>query len=272
MKNVIELTPEYIDYNMFPLKEKIEGEPMTIIIGALADGGNSLIAMADKLTTAGGLSENISKIRQISKKTVVLTSGFVQNYLFLDEAKKEIENIENIKQLTEKIAEYYLNYRLGKIQREILPLYGLRSIEDYLLKQKNMVEFVVGSLTEQIKNLNIYVDFIVAGIDEIGHVFHVGHPGTYACFDANGYICMGAGALCSLPVFEYLKYDKTLPLEEVKKICFCAKKRSEKMGGIGEDTEIIAITNDGIMIESETDLKKIKDSYEKIKKENQLFF
>lgn len=241
---------------------------MTVIIGALFDKGNGVLLVSDKMTTCNLILENTPKIMELSTRAAILTTGFVQNYLFLGEAKVNASQLSQIDKIAETIACSYRLYRLKKIQQEILPQYGLWTLEDYFLKHKNFNEFMAGSISEQIKSYQIYVELIVGGVDDTGHIFQITHLGTHICWDLPGVCCLGTGGSRALAVFDYFKYSKELKKEKVLEIAFCAKKRSEKMGGIGEQTDIKIITKDGITDVTKDDTESIEKRYSEEKKNN----
>jgi len=265
------LTSLCYGYNIGPPNNN-PGGPMTIIMGALAKGGEQVVVVSDKLTSSSILTDNIPKMRSMGPKLLVLTSGIVQNYLFLDDCGSNNKTISDVKENVDIIAKAYREFRLNKFQQDVLPLYGMLSLNEFYGRQKTLNDFLAGSISEQIKIYNIWVDLIVAGIDKMGHVYHIGHPGGFSCEDVVGYCCAGSASPRSLPVFEFYRYSKDLSLEQVKLICFFAKKRSEQMSGIGVDTEIKIISEDGITNLSAEEIKTLNGSFLKEKRKNPSFY
>ena len=80
---------ENVENNIFLLTSKQEARPMTIIIGALCDGVGGAVFCSDLITIVNYppvVLENTPKITSINHYAVVLTSGNVPNFLFLEEA------------------------------------------------------------------------------------------------------------------------------------------------------------------------------------------
>ncbi len=246
---------------------------MTTINAAIYGDGKGVILCADKTTSMGSfVIENTPKIIDIGTRASVLTSGFAQNYLFLEDFKDNAAKIEKIYPLAENCANAYKFFRLKKIQHEVLPKFGIAFLDEYFAKQKTMNEFLTGLISAQIEAFNLYVDMIIAGIDESAHIFYITNPGTFISYEAIGFCCMGSGGPAAVPVFEYYKYSKKMALEDVLRIIYFAKKRSEKLGGIGEETDIKIIDTNSMRAVEDEQLSSLESMYKAEIIKNPAFF
>lgn len=233
---------------------------MTICIAALAEGKKRIILVADQMITASipiayqFETSDVRKIYDLSSNVVLLTAG---NALFASEifekSKKEIEadksvSPENrtVEQLAEIVRRNFQILRRGIVERSVLEPRGL-NLSSYYQMQQKLHQAVVQEVENQLINTNIGVDLIVAGHDPSGgcHIYSVTHPGIAVCHDELGYVAVGSGAPHAMYSIIGSSYKKSLPLEEVKKIASEAKKKSEVAPGVGVDTTIQTLPNDG---------------------------
>lgn len=214
-------------------KESQKGEcPMTILIGALCEGGDSLILLADKMTVLQ--PQNLvfgqsTKGIELTPSSFVLTAGITSNYIFIDAMKPSLIQPINILQIAEGLASFYRNFRNNKVVSEVLTLQGFNTFDEFHRKQKNLDSTLVGGLVEQARFYNLNVELILGGIDDTGHIFHIWNPGTYVNCDEIGFCCAGLGGMRASPIFEYLNYSKNLTTEEVSSIAFVAKKKNRSV-------------------------------------------
>ncbi len=248
------------------------GIPMTIIIGALCDGGNTVLLLSDKrITTVPHefVFESQTKKIDIDSNSSILTSGVISNLVFIKDSKVALQEQVTIKGKAEIIAQNFSLFRAYKFTQEYLSLHGILNFNDFHSKQKYLNDSLVGGLIEQEKIYNIGVELILGGVDgDGGHLYNISHPGTHYNQDMIGF--------CSAPIltnsrvgtiFEFCNYTTNSPLSKVLSIAFIAKKRTEILGGIGEKTEAWAINSaEGIKEISEETMLKLEGKYIETKK------
>ena len=245
-------------------KESQKGEcPMTILIGALCEGGDSIILLADKMTVLQPQSlvfGQSTKGIELTPFSFVLTAGMTSNYVFINAMKSSLNPQMSIMQIAELLIMHYRNFRLNKVASEVLALQGFNSFDEFHHKQKYLDGTLVGGLVEQARFYNLGVELILGGIDDTGHIFHIGNPGTYFNCDEPGFVCVGIGANRASPIFEFLDYSKDLSLSKVLSIVYLSKKRTEALSGIGESTDIWIVTKEeGIRKLSNQTLLKLEE-------------
>lgn len=223
---------------------------MTITIGALCDGGNKVLLLADKqLTTNFGLVFETNKSIALTPKCQVLLSGNPASSVFLSDIKKSISPDSQIKDIADRISVAYVSFRAVRFWLEYLAPHGFTSFIDFHAKQRNLDGVFVGSIIEQAKNYNLGLEILIGGVDETGgHIFHIQFNGRPECHDASGFVCaplLGTGTRASV-VFEDKLYSPKMKAEIVYEIVKEAHKRSMDLGGIGKDTSSWIIDSTGI--------------------------
>ena len=126
-----------------------------------------------------------------------------------------------------------------------------------------MLQQLVYQLDTFTAQFNVNVELIVAGVDDIGgHIYTVNNPGTFIDVQQIGYTAIGSGGVHAT---QALIGFGSSPDHELKRTIFCtfaAKKRSEVAPGVGKDTDLFIITNEGIQELSQEEIKQLTDIYD----------
>lgn len=229
---------------------------MTICIAALADNRKKLVLAADQMITANipmpyqFETDDVKKIYDLTDNAVLLTAG---NALFAYEiyenalknigyAKVRGEQIGTIKELAEIVRVEYQNYRRDMAVKSVLEPRGL-TLNDYYDRQQKLNIGIIQEIENQLVNLNIAVDLIIAGhnMENECHIYSITHPGILVLHDALGYVCVGTGAPHATYNLIGSNYKKSLNDGEVKKLIEEAKKKSEVAPGVGKATTIVVL-------------------------------
>jgi len=257
------------DLNSMESESQEGGKPMTILIGALCDEGNTVVLLADKVTTLQPQAlvfGHSTKGIELTSHSMVLTSGFASNYVFIENVKSALNPQMGILQIAENLKFGYHHFRFGKVTSEVLGTQGFTSFDEYHQKQKLLDSTLIGQLADRVGFYNLGVELLLGGIDSKGHIFYIMNPGTYQNWDEPGFACAGFAANRASPIFEFFDYSKDLTLSEVLSIVFVAKKRTEALSGIGQETDVWTINvKDGIRKISEETISKLEKRYSEIK-------
>lgn len=234
---------------------------MTICIAAVAESGKYIVVAADRMFTISHplnveFEPPISKITEMSDHCVALGAG---NGLWVDEIQRRAMATyhnaiaANTAQIVTAVKDAYSSFRDEKIE-EVLIRQNLGpdftqfrqrngTLPQYLQPQANIYQ----QLFVQMNQFNLGVELIVAGLDDTGaHLNFIGHPGQVTCFDKIGYNAIGSGATHAAIRFALGLQHPKLSLPEALFAVYAAKVASEVAPGVGHETEMSVISQDGI--------------------------
>ena len=271
---------------------------MTVCIAAVCEGGKQLVVGADQMVTISAplnveFDPPLSKIESMGTSSVALGAG---NTLYVAEilrqARDEYQNVQSpVPQIADAVCKVYKRYRDEKAEElVILPPLGLDflnfrlrggTLPAYLQPQPGIYQ----QLTVMASRWNLGVDIIVAGIDQNGsHMYWVGNPGTSVCFDKIGYNAVGTGAThVAIKLALELQHPNS-SLAETMLSVYGAKKASEVAPGVGQETEIKVVSQEGIWLvrnelmeiirssnadeqsKSKPNIQAIKEKYDELRK------
>ncbi|MCL5091035.1 MAG: hypothetical protein M1514_03435 [Patescibacteria group bacterium] len=233
---------------------------MTICIAAMAENGKKIVLAADRMITANFPiptefeTDDVPKIYRVGSSAIAMSAGnALSAYEVIERARAQVnsQQISKVEQITEVIRRTYQDYRRQLIIERVLEPRGL-NLDSYYNSQQKLVLGVVQEVESQLTGFNLGVELIVAGCrdgDEC-HIFTITHPGVTFLHDALGHVSIGSGAPHVMYFFIGSSYKKNLPVAEVEQIVREAKKKSEVAPGVGRQTELIIIPEDGSLVSS----------------------
>jgi len=230
---------------------------VTQLIGAICENGEKIVVLSDRMVTTsdGSLAfeHDNPKGENISSHAIALTAGTIHEPELIQDVRNNIgTGNPSIRNLVDKLAEKFREFRKKRIEDEILRAIGIESIDEYHSKQRILHDSLIFDLDKKIRDYKLEVAILLAGVDDEAHLFMLGDPGTWRSYDSLGFCCLGSGDRHAEPIFAFYRFTTSLRASEALYIAFEAKKRSEMAGGIGNTTDVWIIDkNDGI--------KKIKD-------------
>jgi hypothetical protein len=223
---------------------------MTQLVGALCDNRTKVILVSDRMVTTedGSLAfEHEPKYELMASNALVLTAGTIHEPELLEDAKLTTTTI--IRELADSISRSYRCVRRKRIEDEVLSRYGFSSFEDFYEKQRLLLEDTNMQLLEEIEKYNqpygLGAEFVLGGVDRKAHLYYIADPGTYRSYDALGFCCVGSGDRHAEPVFAFFQFRPSLSASKTLQIAYEAKKRAEMAGGVGKETDVWLITEEG---------------------------
>jgi hypothetical protein len=227
---------------------------MTVCIGALADDGRTLVAVADKMLSINAPmayqyeNEDVCKIYDLKENVIAMYDGTTN---LADEIIKNAiavvaaNNPESVKDTAEIVKDEYQKYRLDLFSEAILQPHNL-TIEEYKANQKDLNQEVVNSIEKSLTEFDLQINIIVCGIDSTGgHIYTISNPGLSVLNDGTGYACLGIGAPHAMYSIINSGYTKALDKVKVEKLVDEAKKMAENAPGVGKLTDKKIITESG---------------------------
>jgi hypothetical protein len=252
---------------------------MTICIAAICDRGKKAIVISDRMITAGPplnikFEPKIKKSGELSPACMALTSGSALAHMDLFRNVKE--RLSKAKDLTiteiaECMKEEFGNQRIKRAEEIHLKPRGLDIQSFYANLARFPSEFFL-TIDNNIQNQRYELDIIISGIDRNGdaHIYSVVDPGVSECFDSIGFNAIGSGTPHAISTFTYHLYTPDFPLERALYIALVAKKNAERAPGVGDQTDIFIITNDGIRELSENQVVALETLYKDQKMESSI--
>jgi hypothetical protein len=240
-------------------------KPMTICIAAISkDGDGECIVLAtDHMVSLGEdiqFEHNIKKYKPINKTTIALLSG--QILLFDDLIKLSDTNL-SYSNIAEEILQNFKNIRKEKVKNEILDRAQID--RDFLLARltEPQTSEIIGALFKQIYEYSLNTTIILVGFEgNKAIISDISEEGIWRCRDMF-FTTIGIGDVEAHNTLLYQKHNIIDPVKKTIYNVFKAKKHTEHLPGIGKETEILILRQDGI-----TEFEDLEILEEIFKKEN----
>jgi hypothetical protein len=247
---------------------------VTVCIGAICDGGKSIVVAADRMMTYGSpmnlqVEAAVRKIIPLSNNSVLLFSGSVPDGEAVANGTKALMqgggNV-GLKQITEFAARIYQETKKKRVEDQILrPLMGIDFGQFQQMVTQSASSQVLAQLLGMISQHNLMLDIMLAGIDEgVGHLGIVTHPGMALPMDTVGTSAIGSGGLHASVRLNLGRQTREINLAETIFAVYEAKRASEVAPGVGKVTDIAVLNGKGVSFIGD-DVFKVLDSIERQK-------
>jgi len=243
---------------------------LTICIAAAA-GKDHVVVASDRMVTLSipstEFEQNLSKTVEITKNSVAAAAGNALAYTTIhNETLKLLQQDSTnpgIQRIAELIRRSYVKARNDKLEQDILVQFGL-NMQTFYDRNQKLSPNIVANIVQAMSQYNFNLSILVAGVDSKGpHIFRVDTPGRIETFDSIGHCSVGTGELHAISTFIANDYGPDLDLDHVVAMVYEAKKKSEKAQGVGEETDICIICNDGIVKLPDDKMEKLNEFYDK---------
>lgn len=246
---------------------------MTVCIAALCSAENgvskNVIVASDRMVTLGGFMEfehQISKISKLTDKSVILVAGDTyRGSKVVDVVKDRLAEIPDnkIQNIANWVTKVYSECRDELIETEIFKTRGFTKKEFYENYQTKLLPQLAFQLDQQVITYDFGVQLIVAGVDELGsHAFAIYNPGNSIDIHQIGYVAIGSGTLHATQSLIGFGHSPAIDLKTTVFCTFASKKRAEVAPGVGKDTDLFIITEQGIKALSQDEIKQLDEIYE----------
>ena len=225
---------------------------MTVCIGAICEGGKSVVVAADRMMTFGApmnlqAEGAVRKILPLSDNTVLLFSGSVPDGESLAHGTRGAtkEGAIGARQVADVAARVYQDLKRRRVEDSILrPLLGVEFPQFQQLVSQSASSQVLGQILGMISQHNLGLDAIIAGADdESGHLGIVTHPGTALMMDTVGFCSIGSGGMHASVRLSLGRQSKELSVPETIFNVYEAKRASEVAPGVGKVTDIAVLSS-----------------------------
>lgn len=257
---------ENYNLNKF-LYSKSKNNSMTICITAIAtdsrENKNSefLVFCTDHMVTTslGQFEQQIKKYKKINN-AIAMLSGRI---LIFDKCLKGLDLPTDFNKGKEKIFENMKNIRKETIQNEVYNVFNVD--EEYaknLLKEEVKNTFI-GNILDTVSKYSLETSILLIGFDENGsaQISEISEDGIDDFRDIQ-FHAIGSGSIQALNTLLFQRQSKAADLKTTLYNIFKAKKNAEVAQGVGKETELLILKNDGNLIEiSQGDLTTLNDVY-----------
>ena len=232
---------------------------MTICMGAICSdlqhrSERAVVVASDRMVTMGGLQEfehEVPKVNEIGDCVVALVAGdaLKGNYL-VRAVRATVTAAGNVRGVADSAADRYAELRHELVDASVFGPRGITLSEFYRGLQPTMLAQLVGGLDQQVAALDPGLELLIAGVDdEGGHLFQIGNPGgrgSVVDFAPIGFGAIGSGALHAIQAMIVFGHAPARGLNDTIFRVFAAKRRAEVAPGVGHDTDLLVITDDGV--------------------------
>lgn len=250
---------------------------MTLVQASIANGGETIIIIADRLLTRSfgedfpsyEFEGNSPKISSRGNLGV----GFAGSALYADMATSLlIPTIFDFDEIVDAISDFVKDTRNATVSDEIFRVAGI-SWDDFFSNSGIVPEEVRGYIYGWLMEFRLEFGCIVAGFDKDkkAKVMYITEEGSTICATNFGMGSIGSGSLFSQMYFDQYNYEVTMSEIESLLFAYKAKKWAEAPTGVGLKTDIILFRKDGTKVEIRNEdvlMDEINKMYEKEKEEN----
>jgi len=138
------------------------------------------------------------------------------------------------------------------------------NLQSFYQLNKSLASEIVANLATAMKQYTYGVSILIAGVDESGgHIYRIDNPGRVESYDTIGHCTIGSGDLHAVSTFIGNDYDPNLDVDHVVAMTYEAKRKSEKAQGVGEETDLYVVCNNGIIQLPEDKVKQLAEIFDK---------
>lgn len=229
---------------------------MTVCIGAICNGGKSVVVAADRMMTYGApmnlqVEGAVRKIIPLSDKAVLLFSGTVpdgEEVANKTKAKMQGAQQIDIAAIATHAAVSYQELKRKRIEDTILrPLLGFDFAGFQGLVAQSASSQVLQQILGMIMQHNLQLDVMIAGADAAGaHLFVVTHPGIALPMDTVGSSAIGSGGMHAAIRLSLGNQAKAVNFAETVANVYDAKIAAEGAPGVGKFTDMAVVNTKGV--------------------------
>lgn len=235
---------------------------MTICIAAVAKENDKeyIVFTTDHMVTTnmGQFEHSILKYSKLNKNTIAMLAG--QALLFDDLIKLDDYNI-NYEEMKLKIFDNFKQKRKEILENEVFNSYGINQefVVDSL--KKEIPNVFVNTILTKVVEFKLNTSILLTGFrDSEAQITNIEESGIID-FRSMNFHAIGSGAVQAANTLLFQKHSKTNPVLTTIYNVFKAKKNAEAGGGVGKETEILVLTEDGIQELSDGDLGVLTKIY-----------
>jgi hypothetical protein len=221
------------------------------------------------MVTHAGLTEfehETPKIVVVSERVVTLSAGDALRGARLAQELGQFlpSGPITLRQTADQAVQVYAGHRRQQIEAEVFAPRGLSMQQFYTGGiQPQLLPQLVGVLDQQVMGFNYGVDLLLAGVDDIGaHLYLIGNPGDAQDFGVMGFEAIGSGALHAVQAMIGFGHSPLRALNETVFSVYASKRRAEVAPGVGRDTDLALVLQDGVKFLPQSVLSELETVYQ----------
>jgi hypothetical protein len=243
---------------------------MTVCIAALCNDGDDAIAVvaADRMVTLGGFIEfehAVSKMAPASQFALAMVAG---DALIGTRIAKVVEGASAgtnpaVVDVAQSLAEEYLAAREQQLDEQLLLPRGM-TLETFYQSHAALNPQITAMLDNQMAQFNLGVELLLAGVDPSGaHIHTIQNPGgSDRLHDQIGYAAIGSGAIHAIQSMIGFGHCADADYHQTVFRVYASKRRSEVAPGVGQDTDMAVISENGTHWLSDDELGQLRAIFE----------
>jgi hypothetical protein len=258
---------------------------MTVCIAAICcedDDPKAIVASDRMVTQAMGspieYEHTSTKMSQLTDWCIMMSAGSVplieeltyRTKLGITNHSAEHDSIQ-LRDVSVISMSAYQNLIQDFVERQVLSTYDITL--DQFREQERFNQAFLSGLDNAIREVRGEIESrlgsLIVGVDQSGaNIFGI-HAGNTYSFNMIGFQAIGSGEASAQSVFVHNKYDKKWDLKQAILTVVEAKTQAEEAQGVGRETDIAIITEDGTTHLKKEKVNKLVQIIGTIREENQ---
>ena len=235
---------------------------MTICIASVCIHNNKevFVIATDHMIDVGigQFEHDIKKHKKLNGKNIAMLSG---NSLIFNDLVKDIKEDSPFKEIKEKIYSNFVALKKDWINKQLLSKFGLDENEIKEIIKSELKNQFVAKLIEQIAKFELKTGILLVGFEENKtQIAEIGENG-YADFSDIHFHAIGSGQLQAVNTLLFQKQSKDNNLRTTIYNVFKAKSNAEVSSGVGIETDMLILTQDGCHDLTKEDLDTLSKIY-----------
>lgn len=235
---------------------------MTICIAAIAKEKNKeyVVFSTDHMVTTnmGQFEHSILKYSCLNNNTVAMLAG---QALFFDDLVRSCNECNNYELIKKQILDNFRIKRKQIIENEIFNVFGIN--QDFFKEslQKEIPNPFINNILQQVADFNMKTQILLVGfIDSVAQITNIEESGTVEYRSMN-FHCIGSGYIQAANTLLFQKHSKTNLLIPTIYSVYKAKKNAEVSEGVGKETELLVLSENGVKKLSNDDMCRLDKIY-----------
>lgn len=226
---------------------------MTVCVAALSSDGASVVGASDRMVSTTDNQTRRMKIHHLTDQIVAMIAGDVALHTeLLNEIRAAIainadtpENI-SVKSIADTYASAFWEAKRRRAEQQFLAPLGLNT-GTFLEQQRSLNDKIVADITREIVGFQMpSCSALIIGKDaSLGYVrahIYAMESGVITCHNETGFASIGVGWYQAMSSLMFAGHRAELTLDSVLYMTLAAKKRAEVAPGVGQETDMVAIT------------------------------
>lgn len=240
---------------------------MTVCIAAIAEK-KQIVAVTDKMLTIGTpiatsfeINES-NKVSQLSDKVLALFAGDVvhaNEILKIARSKLSATSSTDVFKCAEAVKDAYQEFWEKLVSNYLYTRYKI-TLEQFMNNQGSFEGELIKHVNSIATKFSIDVQILVAGIDNLPHIYYIDNECTVTERSPLGYACIGSGQQHATLSMIESQYDTSFDKYKATYTALQAKKKAEYDPGVGVTTDV-AYIDGGYKKLDEATVSSIEDVY-----------